>query len=119
MEQLQFSLIQICLNRITLWHTEVDEWEIAPYFSDLLANTGVRFLKDRVKVLHPSDHAGVNGSNASTRGGTVHLESGLHIEYDWYNMNYLSTSGYPGINYVLYAASNDMFFSGSVFCILT
>ncbi|KAK2384915.1 internal alternative NAD(P)H-ubiquinone oxidoreductase A2, mitochondrial [Trifolium repens] len=62
---------------------EVDEWEIAPYFSDLLANTGVRFLKDRVKVLQPSDHAGVNGSNASTRGGTVHLESGLHIEYDW------------------------------------
>ncbi|GAU25406.1 hypothetical protein TSUD_70580 [Trifolium subterraneum] len=62
---------------------EVDEWEIAPYFSDLLASTGVRFLKDRVKVLHPSDHAGVNGPNASTRGGTVHLESGLHIEYDW------------------------------------
>ncbi|WJX47807.1 Nuclear pore complex subunit [Trifolium repens] len=62
---------------------EVDEWEIAPYFSDLLANTGVRFLKDRVKVLQPSDHLGVNGSNGSTRGGTVHLESGLHIEYDW------------------------------------
>ncbi|CAK8579026.1 unnamed protein product [Lathyrus sativus] len=62
---------------------EVDEWEIAPRFSDLLANTGVQFLKDRVKVLQPSDHLGVNGSNASTRGGTVHLESGLHIEYDW------------------------------------
>ncbi|CAL5214626.1 unnamed protein product [Lathyrus oleraceus] len=62
---------------------EVDEWEIAPRFSDLLANTGVQFLKDRVKVLKPSDHLGVNGSNASTRGGTVHLESGLHIEYDW------------------------------------
>lgn len=62
---------------------EVDEWEIAPRFSDLLANTGVQFLKDRVKVLQPSDHLGVNGSNASTHGGTVHLESGLHIEYDW------------------------------------
>ncbi|KAI5384120.1 alternative NAD(P)H-ubiquinone oxidoreductase C1, chloroplastic/mitochondrial [Lathyrus oleraceus] len=62
---------------------EVDEWEIAPRFSDLLANTGVQFLKDKVKVLKPSDHLGVNGSNASTRGGTVHLESGLHIEYDW------------------------------------
>ncbi|KAL5053227.1 hypothetical protein RYX36_033909 [Vicia faba] len=62
---------------------EVDEWEIAPRFSDLLANTGVQFLKDRVKVLQPSDHLGVNGSNASIRGGTVQLESGLHIEYDW------------------------------------
>ncbi|XP_058731113.1 alternative NAD(P)H-ubiquinone oxidoreductase C1, chloroplastic/mitochondrial-like [Vicia villosa] len=62
---------------------EVDEWEIAPRFSDLLANTGVQFLKDRVKVLQPSDHLGVTGSNASSRGGTVHLESGLHIEYDW------------------------------------
>ncbi|XP_058731092.1 alternative NAD(P)H-ubiquinone oxidoreductase C1, chloroplastic/mitochondrial-like [Vicia villosa] len=62
---------------------EVDEWEIAPRFSDLLANTGVQFLKDRVKVLQPSDHLRANGSNASTRGGTVHLESGLHIEYDW------------------------------------
>ncbi|XP_073226437.1 alternative NAD(P)H-ubiquinone oxidoreductase C1, chloroplastic/mitochondrial [Cicer arietinum] len=62
---------------------EVDEWEIAPRFSDLLANTGVRFLKDRVKVLQPSDHLGVNGSKSSTCGGTVHLESGLHIEYDW------------------------------------
>ncbi|XP_057417534.1 alternative NAD(P)H-ubiquinone oxidoreductase C1, chloroplastic/mitochondrial isoform X2 [Lotus japonicus] len=62
---------------------EVDEWEIAPRFSDLLANTSVRFLKDRVKLLHPSDHGGMNGSKASTSGGTVHLESGLHIEYDW------------------------------------
>ncbi|KAJ1405020.1 hypothetical protein SESBI_26161 [Sesbania bispinosa] len=62
---------------------EVDEWEIAPRFSDLLANTSVQFLKDRVKFLHPSDHWGMNGSKASTCGGTVHLESGLHIEYDW------------------------------------
>lgn len=86
MRHLQFSLIQIRLSRFTLWHTEVDEWEIAPRFSDLLANTGVQFLKDRVKVLQPSDHLGVNGSNASTHGGTVHLESGLHIEYDWYKL---------------------------------
>ncbi|KAG5029847.1 hypothetical protein AAZX31_05G182200 [Glycine max] len=62
---------------------EVDEWEIAPRFSDLLANTSVQFFKDRVKVLNPSDHWGMNGSKASSCGGTVHLESGLLIEYDW------------------------------------
>ncbi|XP_061346847.1 alternative NAD(P)H-ubiquinone oxidoreductase C1, chloroplastic/mitochondrial [Gastrolobium bilobum] len=62
---------------------EVDEWEIAPRFSDLLANTSVQFFKDRVKFLHPSDHWGMNGSKASSCGGTVHLESGLLIEYDW------------------------------------
>lgn len=61
---------------------EVDEWEIAPRFSDLLANTSVQFFKDRVKVLNPSDHWGMNGSKASSCGGTVHLESGLLIEYD-------------------------------------
>ncbi|XP_027915504.1 alternative NAD(P)H-ubiquinone oxidoreductase C1, chloroplastic/mitochondrial [Vigna unguiculata] len=62
---------------------EVDEWEIAPRFLDLLANTSVQFFKDRVKVLHPSDHWGMNVSKASRCGGTVHLESGLQIEYDW------------------------------------
>lgn len=64
---------------------EVDAWEIAPRFSDLLANTGVQFFQDRVKVLHPSDHLGMNGPTVSSCGGTVHLESGLVIEYDWYN----------------------------------
>ncbi|KAL5753475.1 hypothetical protein ACOSP7_023653 [Xanthoceras sorbifolium] len=62
---------------------EVDTWEIAPLFSDLLANTTVQFLKGRVKLLHPSDHLGVNGQMASSCGGTVLLESGLLIEYDW------------------------------------
>ncbi|KAE9602755.1 putative NADH:ubiquinone reductase (non-electrogenic) [Lupinus albus] len=59
---------------------EVEEWEIAPRFSDLLANTSVQFFKDRVTLLQPSDHL---GSNASSCGGTVHLDSGLLIEYDW------------------------------------
>ncbi|XP_009791312.1 alternative NAD(P)H-ubiquinone oxidoreductase C1, chloroplastic/mitochondrial-like [Nicotiana tabacum] len=58
---------------------EVETWEIAPQFSDLLANTDVRFLKDRVKCLYPCDHLGTNAPTA----GTVHLESGLLIEYDW------------------------------------
>ncbi|XP_063950634.1 uncharacterized protein LOC135153007 isoform X2 [Daucus carota subsp. sativus] len=30
---------------------EVDSWEIAPRFSDLLAKTGVQFLQDRVKLV--------------------------------------------------------------------
>ncbi|PWA55169.1 alternative NAD(P)H-ubiquinone oxidoreductase C1 [Artemisia annua] len=63
---------------------EVDAWEIAPRFSDLLVNTGVQFMKDRVKVLSPCDHVGMNGGpNVSGCGGTVQLESGLVIEYDW------------------------------------
>ncbi|KAK1413453.1 hypothetical protein QVD17_35226 [Tagetes erecta] len=62
---------------------EVDAWEIAPRFSDLLVNTGVQFLKDRVKILSPCDHLGTNGPNTSGCGGTVQLESGLVIEYDW------------------------------------
>ncbi|XP_071689915.1 alternative NAD(P)H-ubiquinone oxidoreductase C1, chloroplastic/mitochondrial [Rutidosis leptorrhynchoides] len=62
---------------------EVDAWEIAPRFSDLLLNTTVQFLKDRVKLLSPSDHVGMNGPTVSGCGGTVQLESGLVIEYDW------------------------------------
>ncbi|KAL2532842.1 NAD(P)H dehydrogenase C1 [Abeliophyllum distichum] len=62
---------------------EVDEWEIAPRFSDLLANTAVKFFKDRVKSLHPRDHLGSNGHTVSGSAGVVHLESGLLLEYDW------------------------------------
>ncbi|KAL2553083.1 NAD(P)H dehydrogenase C1 [Forsythia ovata] len=62
---------------------EVDEWEIAPRFSDLLANTAVKFFKDRVKSLHPRDHLGTNGDTVSGSAGVVHLESGLLLEYDW------------------------------------
>ncbi|XVE86450.1 hypothetical protein DITRI_Ditri18aG0035100 [Diplodiscus trichospermus] len=62
---------------------EVDAWEIAPRFSELLANTGVQFFQDRVKLLHPSDHWGTDGPKQSSCGGTVLLESGLLIEYDW------------------------------------
>ncbi|KAK4366352.1 hypothetical protein RND71_014232 [Anisodus tanguticus] len=58
---------------------EVEAWEIAPQFSDLLSNTDVRFFKDRVKCLYPCDHLGTNAPTA----GTVQLESGLLIEYDW------------------------------------
>lgn len=63
--------------------TEVDEWEIAPYFSDLLSNTTVQFLKDRVQSLHPSDHLGMDGTTVSQSAGMVLLESGRLIEYDW------------------------------------
>lgn len=61
---------------------EVDAWEIAPRFSELLANTGIQFFQDRVKMLHPADHLGMNGSTGSCSGGTVVLESGLLVEYD-------------------------------------
>lgn len=59
---------------------EVDAWEIAPRFSDLLANTSIQFVQDKVKLLNPCDHYDVKNPSCS---GTVYLESGLHIEYDW------------------------------------
>ncbi|KAL1531535.1 Nuclear pore complex subunit [Salvia divinorum] len=62
---------------------EVDEWEIAPYFSDLLSSTTVQFFKDRVQALHPSDHLRMDAAALSQSAGSVHLESGLLIEYDW------------------------------------
>ncbi|XP_057791567.1 alternative NAD(P)H-ubiquinone oxidoreductase C1, chloroplastic/mitochondrial [Salvia miltiorrhiza] len=62
---------------------EVDEWEIAPRFSDLLSNTTVQFFKDKVQALHPSDQLGMDAAALSQSAGTVHLESGLLIEYDW------------------------------------
>ncbi|KAH9295610.1 hypothetical protein KI387_039198, partial [Taxus chinensis] len=62
---------------------EVDASEIAPYFSDLLANTAVLFRKDKVKTICPSDGLRGNGSPTSGIGGTVHLESGMLVEYDW------------------------------------
>ncbi|KAL9248154.1 hypothetical protein vseg_021509 [Gypsophila vaccaria] len=54
---------------------EVDEWEIAPRFTDLLANTEIQFIQDRVKLLNPSQK--------NSYAGTVELESDLLIEYDW------------------------------------
>lgn len=62
---------------------EVDAWEIAPRFSDLLSGTGVLFFKDRAKSLHPSDHLAPEGPKGSSCSGTVLLESGTVIEYDW------------------------------------
>ena len=63
--------------------TEVDEWEVAPRFLDLLAYTDVQFIQDRVKLLHPSYVPASNGQSSSC-AGTVQLESDLLIEYDWY-----------------------------------
>lgn len=62
---------------------EVDVWEIAPRFSDLLGSTSVQFFQDRVKLLNTYDYEGMNASTRSGCGGTVHLESGLIVEYDW------------------------------------
>ncbi|GAA0187068.1 hypothetical protein LIER_34356 [Lithospermum erythrorhizon] len=63
---------------------EVDTWEIAPRFTDLLGSTNVRFLKDRVKSLFPSDNYRLASPPTFGSAGTVHLESGVRVEYDWY-----------------------------------
>ncbi|ERN00956.1 alternative NAD(P)H-ubiquinone oxidoreductase C1, chloroplastic/mitochondrial isoform X1 [Amborella trichopoda] len=62
---------------------EVDAWEIAPRFSELLANTSVQFFQDKVKRVSPCDNLRKNGSFGLDSGGTVHLESGVLVEYDW------------------------------------
>lgn len=65
---------------------EVDDWEIAPSFTDLLKNTSVQFVKDRVKFIRPLDHLNhieMRELGRSCSGGLVHLESGIIIEYDW------------------------------------
>ncbi|KVI00522.1 FAD-dependent pyridine nucleotide-disulfide oxidoreductase [Cynara cardunculus var. scolymus] len=83
---------------------EVDAWEIAPRFSDLLVSTPVQFLRDRVKVLSPCDHLGMNGSTVSGCGGSVQLESGLVIEYDWL---VLSLGAEPKLDIIPGAKVND------------
>ncbi|KAK8969013.1 hypothetical protein KSP40_PGU004797 [Platanthera guangdongensis] len=65
---------------------EVDPWEIAPSFKELLKSTSIQFSKEKVKLLQPSDHlnnSGRNGLGRSYSGGTVLLESGVLVEYDW------------------------------------
>ncbi|KAJ3695866.1 hypothetical protein LUZ60_001243 [Juncus effusus] len=62
---------------------EVDAWEIAPQFTDLLKNTSIQFVKDKVKLLNPSDHLRGVKKDKSSSAGTVYLQSGTSIEYDW------------------------------------
>lgn len=65
---------------------EVDPWEIAPSFTELLKSTSIQFIKDKVKLLQSSDHLDSPGKislGRSSSGGTVLLESGVLVEYDW------------------------------------
>eukprot|EP00897_Mesotaenium_endlicherianum_P003528 jgi/Mesen1/3202/ME000185S02344 len=57
---------------------EVDQWEIAPRFTDLLAGTDVRFLRDTVKSVTAPPAAG----GAETTGHVM-LASGMDVSYDW------------------------------------
>lgn len=61
---------------------EVDAWEIAPYFSELLSNTSVLFIKDKVKTICPCYGSKGNGLQTSGDVGAVYLESGIKVEYD-------------------------------------
>ncbi len=75
-----------CVSGFPFWWAEVDSWEIAPTFKELLLNTSIQFLRDTVKSVQPSN--AVNGKPflaTSDRdvGGTVYLGSGTEVEYDW------------------------------------
>lgn len=68
---------------------EVDVWEIAPRFTDLLAGTDVLFVRDSVTGVLPQDRAppgsapGRAGAATSYAGGYVSLGSGVNVAYDW------------------------------------
>lgn len=68
---------------------EVDVWEIAPRFTDLLAGTDVLFVRDNVTRVSPLDRTlpamaspQVPGTPSGT-GGYVSLSSGVDVAYDW------------------------------------
>lgn len=62
---------------------EVESWEVAPSFNELLATSGIQFRQDTVKSIQPMD--AVNGTPAASRdiGGSVYLSSGTQVDYDW------------------------------------
>ncbi|CAM6090553.1 unnamed protein product [Calypogeia fissa] len=65
---------------------EVDGWEIAPTFAELLSNTSVKFIKDTVKAVLPYDSRSGNSSQtpeSKSTGGTVFLDGGDYVDYDW------------------------------------
>jgi hypothetical protein len=66
---------------------EVESWEVAPTFKELLANTSIQFSQDTVRSIQPFD--AVNGTPALATasrdvGGSVYLSSGTQVDYDWY-----------------------------------
>ena len=75
-------------NAQKLLPAEVALWEVAPLFKDLLAGTFIQFHKDRVNAVLPRDGKRSFDSNrglqAKDIGGSVLLESGMKIDYDWY-----------------------------------
>lgn len=52
-------------------------WEICPRYDDLLAGSGVRFVREEVSAVEPAAGPG------AAPGGTVTLGSGESLEYDW------------------------------------
>ncbi|KAJ7279846.1 hypothetical protein O6H91_Y374700 [Diphasiastrum complanatum] len=60
---------------------EVDPWEIAPLFADLLSSTSIQFRKDKVVAVCPCD--GGDKLSETRSGGIVYLGSGISVEYDW------------------------------------
>ncbi|KAG0583473.1 hypothetical protein KC19_3G139000 [Ceratodon purpureus] len=79
---------------------EVESWEVAPTFKDLLANSSVQFRQDTVKSIQPFD--AVNGTPALATtsrdvGGSVYLSSGMQVDYDWL---VLALGSEPRMNFV-------------------
>jgi len=53
---------------------EVEEWEIAPRFADLLVSTDVQSFQDKVKLLRPMDHLGINALRDLVLEGLCNLK---------------------------------------------
>jgi len=90
---------------------EVDSWEIAPTFKDLLSNTSIQFCQDTVRSIQPCN--AVNGQPALATtdrdsGGTVYLSSGTQVDYDWL---VLALGSEPRLNIVPGASESAIPFS--------
>ena len=84
----------------------MEPWEIAPAFKDLLSNTSVQYVKDKVKLIQPSEPRNVSC------GGSIQLESGVIIEYDWYIIRIILYV------YLIYRNSVILTFSASPFILV-
>ena len=91
------------------YFAEVELWEVAPLFKDLLAGTFIQFHKDKVEVVLPCDGKMPLDNNRNSQskviGGTVLLESGMKIEYDWYANSLGISAFYRGLCMLLEVSS--------------
>ena len=62
----------------------MNDWEVAPTFTELLAPTSIQFRRGSVATVEPDDALPMrDGSVGSSGGGVVILDDGERVEYDY------------------------------------